>query len=217
VASLPPVGKALAGPWRWITLAGAAVLCLLLAGLGGWTWWGSYQSRGQAELDLALARLRPLEQPQPTPEARAEAIKALQSIVERYPRLRALPQAAYQLGNLHYEAKNFEEARRAYQLALDKGASEPLGTFCRLGIGYAWEGQGEYARALAAFQDALQRIPKDFLREDALLSIARAHELLKQPDQAREAYQRVLKEFPQSRKSADIRARLASLESRPKP
>lgn len=200
-------------PWQWILLSGASIACLLLLSLGGWAWWSFYQSRGLAELDLATLRIRGAQGLQAPAEVRADAIKALQSLIERYPWLNALPQAAYQLGNLHYQAKAFDDARKVYQLALAKGARGTLATLCRLGIGYTWEAQGDYAKALATYEAALQGLTaQDFLSEELLMNVARSHQLLGQHERAREVYHRLLKDLPQSRRVEDIRARLASLE-----
>ena len=205
-------------PWHWILLSGAAVTCLLLLALGGWAWWSSYQSRGLAELELATLRSREAQGAQASAERRAEAIKALQLVIDRYPRLTALPHAAYQLGNLRYEAKAFNGAREAYQLALAKGARGIVATLCRMGIGYTWEAQGDHANALAAFEAALQGLAaQDFLYEELLMNVARAHELLGQHNRAREAYHRLLKDLPQTRRAEDIRSRLASLEGPTRP
>jgi len=196
---------------RRIIVGGAVIACLALLPLAGWGWWNLYQSRGLAELDLASLRARALG-PNPSAAAQAEAIKGLESVIERYPWLTALPEAAYQLGNLHYQANAFDRARAAYELALAKGGRGTLATLCRIGIGYAWEAQGDHAKALAAFEAALQgRTAQDFLYEELLLNVARSHELLGQRDRARELYQRLLKELPNSGRAEDIRSRLARL------
>lgn len=214
----PSIGRNVDDAWRWIFLGGVGALFVLVVTVGGWTWWTSYRSRGLDELELATLRVRAVRDRSAPAQARAEAAKALQALIDRYPRLKAVPQAAYQLGNLHYQNKAFEEARRAYQLALDRGATGALATLCHLGIAYAWEAQGEYARALGAFEAAGKGLaPQDFLYEEALLGVARSHELLKEPERAREAYQRLLKDVPQSRRAEEVRARLASLAAAPRP
>ncbi|MBI4609587.1 MAG: tetratricopeptide repeat protein [Candidatus Rokubacteria bacterium] len=206
------------GARRWILWSVVALGCLLLVALGGRAWWGFSQSRGVAELDLVLLRVRGAQGSPAPAEARADAIKALESVIQRYPRLKTLAQAVYQLGNLHYQAGSFGEARKAYELALARGARGSLATLCRLGIGYTWEVQGDHAKALAAFEAGLQGLtPQEFLYEEFLLGVARAQQLLGQRDRAREAYQRLLKELPQSRRAEDVRARLASLEGPARP
>ncbi len=201
------------GPWRWVLVGGAVLTGVLLLVLASWAWWNSYQSRGLTELELATLRVRVAQGPQAPAQTRAEAIKALQSVVDRYPRLTALPLAAYQLGNLHYQAKAFDEARKAYQRCLSKGARGSFAALCRLGLGYAWEAQGEYAKALAAFEGALKGpTPQDFLYAELRMSVARSYELLGQSDRAREVYRHLLTELPESRRAEEIRGRLAGLE-----
>ncbi len=201
------------GPWQWVLLSGAVLTGVLLLVLASWAWWNSYQSRGLTELELATPRVRVAQGPQASAETRAEAIKALQSVIERYPRLTALPRAAYQLGNLHYQAKAFDEARKAYQRCLSKGARGTFAALCRLGLGYAWEAQGEYAKALTAFEGALKGLtPQDFLYAELLMNVARSYALLGQSDRAREVYTRLLKELPQGRRGEEIREHLARLE-----
>jgi tetratricopeptide (TPR) repeat protein len=140
----------------------------------------------------------------------------LEEAIARYPSNRSVPQAAYHLGNLRYDAHAYEAARGAYTLALAKGASGSLTHLCRLGVGYAWEGQGNYGNALAAYQEALLHLgPTDFLYEEVLMAVARAAELTGKLDQALESYRRILREVPQTRRADDIRWRLASLEKLP--
>lgn len=200
------------GPWHWILGSGVAIACLLLLSLGAWAWWSSYQSRGLAELELATLRLGAALTPQAPAEARTEAIKALEGVIERYPWLTQLPHAAYQLGNLRYQAKDFDGARKAWELALQKGTRGTLATLSRLGIGYALEAQGNHANALTAFEAARRGLTaQDFLYEEVLMSLARAHELLGQRDRAREIYSALLRDRPRGFSVEDIRARLARL------
>lgn len=206
------------GPWRLVLFGGAAIACVFLLALGGWAWWSSYQSRGLAALELATIRVQKAQSSQASTETRADAIQALQSVIKRYPWLTALPQAAYQLGDLQYQAKAFDAARESHQLALAKGARGSLATLCQLGIGYTWEAQGNYANALAAFEAALRRLSAhDFLYEELLMDVARTHELLGQRDRAREAYHRLLKDLPKSRRAEEVRWRLASIASPARP
>lgn len=200
--------------WKWVLVSGTTITVVLLLVLGGWFWWSAYQSRGMVELERASGQARAAIRPQASAEARTEAIKALRAVIERYPRLTALPQAAHQLGNLHYQAKAFDEARKAYELCLARGPRGALGTLCRLGVGYAWEGgQGNPAKALAAYEGALQGLkPNDFLYDELSLGVARAYELLGQPAKARETYARLLKELPQGFRREEVSVRLASLE-----
>ncbi|MFQ5829221.1 MAG: tetratricopeptide repeat protein [Candidatus Methylomirabilia bacterium] len=204
------------GPWQWVLASGALLLLVILVGVGAWGWRSSYHTRGRAELALATHRTQNALGPEGTAESRRAAIAALQAVIERYPRLGVLPQAAYQLGNVHYEAQEYEQAREAYQLALDKGAEGSLATLTRLGIAYSWEAQGEPSNALGAFQTSLEGLsPDDFLYEELMLGVARSHELLGERGRAMDTYRRLLKERPQSSRAREIRVLVASLTEAP--
>ena len=206
------------GPWRWVLVAGVALLILLGVGFGAWSWYTAAQSHGLEAVAEAGALAQEALAPQASPPEREAAIRKLEEVIARYPSNRLVPEAAYHLGNLRYQAKAYEGARGAYTLALAKGAGSTLAPLCRLGIGYTWEAEGKNGEALAAYRDALTRLgSSDFLYEETLISLARGEELSGKLVEARETYRRVLREFPQTRRADDIRGRLASIESRARP
>ena len=204
-----------AGAWRWVLVAGVALLVLLGVGFGAWSWYTVAQSRGLEAVAEAGALAQDALAPQGTAAQRDAALKKLEEVIARYPSNRLVPEAAYHLGNLRYQAKAYEAARGAYTLALAKGAGSTLAPLCRLGIGYTWEAEGKYGEALAAYREALTRLQStDFLYEETLMGLARVEELSGKLVEARETYRRILRELPQTRRVDDIRGRLASLESR---
>ncbi len=203
---------------RWVRLGlqAAAVLAVLaLVAAGAWAWYRSQESRGLAALAEATALVQQAEGPDAPPEARDRAAKALEVVIAEYPRLSALPQAAYQLGNIKYAAGQYSAARGAYELALAKGASGSLRALAGIGIGYTWEAEKNYANAAQAYERVGKTLgPKDFLYEEALMADARAQELAGKPAVALEMYQRLLREAPDSRHAEDLRNRVAGLRSR---
>ncbi|MBI3031344.1 MAG: tetratricopeptide repeat protein [Candidatus Rokubacteria bacterium] len=205
-------------PWRWVLVGGVALLVLLGVGFGAWSWYRAAQARGLEAVTEAGALARDALAPQGTAAQRDAAIRKLEEVIARYPSNRLVPEAAYHLGNLRYQAGAYEAARGAYTLALAKGAGRTLAPLCGLGIGYTWEAEGKYGEALAAYRDALTRLQStDFLYEETLMGLARAEELSGKLVEAREIYRRILRELPQTRRADDIRGRLASLESRARP
>lgn len=194
---------------------GITLVAVVLLALGGWYWYESRESRGHLALADALNLAFQAQGPGASAEAREKAIQALQSVMSDYPRLSALPQAAYQLGNLRYRAGEYGAARGAYEVALAKGATGTVRTLSALGIGYTWEAERAYDKALAAYEAAARNVgPADFLYEESLLDVARAQELGGKPSAALETYRRILKDVPAGRRSDEVRSLLAKLESR---
>jgi len=202
---------------RWGLLAGGALLVLALVGFGGWTWYQSQQGQGAAALAAAVELAQKALVPGATPELRAQAAQALEAVIAQHPRYAGLPEAAYRLGNVRYDAREYAAARGAYQVALAKGATGAIRLLAASGIGYTWEAEKDYAKAQTAFEAALAGLgPKDFLYEGLLLDIARTQEFGGRRDTALETYRRLLKDVPDSRRADDIRTRIASLQSTPK-
>jgi tetratricopeptide (TPR) repeat protein len=188
------------------------VVALALVATAGWLWLRSEEVRGQAALAAAAEAVQQGEGPLATPEARQKAIGMLQAVLSQHGRSAAAAQAAYQLGNLQYQAGQYAAARAAYEVALAKGASASLRTLSASGIGYTWEAEKNYANAVTAYQTAAQGLgPKQFFFEEGLLDLARAQALAGRPAEARATYERVLKDAPETRRADDIRGRIAAL------
>ena len=198
--------------WRWIAIGSGTLLVAVLLGAGGWYWWSRAQ---EASLD-AFSRAAQLYR-EVTAEGKLEksgdARRVLEEFLAQHSRSRATPLAAYYLGNLHYRAQAFAEARAAYQQALQRGAKGDLALLSRAGIAYSWESEGQYANARRAYEETLAQLtPKHFLYEELVLAQARMQELQKDLPLALDTYRRLLKERPESRRADEIRSRIAMLE-----
>lgn len=191
---------------------GGVVAAVAILGLAGWLWLRSEEARGQAALAATVDLVLQAEGPQATADARQRAIAALQLVLTQHGRTSAAAQAAYQLGNLQYQAGDHGAARAAYEIALAKGATGSVRTLAASGIGYTWEAQQNYPNAVAAYAALTREAgPKQFFFEEALLDLARAQALAGKPAEARATYERLLKDVPDSRRAPDVRARIAEL------
>jgi tetratricopeptide (TPR) repeat protein len=203
---------------RWMRFglqALAGVLVVVVAAAGAWAWYRSQESRGLAALMEATTLAQQAEGTQATLQARAKAIAALDTVIAQHPRLSAIPQASYQLGNLKYADGQYAQARAAYEFSIAKSSPGTIRTLAALGVGYTWEVEKNYANAALAYEAVVKGLgAKDFLYEEALMADARAQELSGKPDIALEIYQRLLRDLPDNRHAEDLRTRVASLRSR---
>ena len=194
---------------------GAGVVVVVLIAVGAWAWYRSQESRGEVALAAVTALVQQAAGPEATPDARAKAIAGLEAMLRDHPRFSGAGQVAYQLGNLRYATGAYAQARGAYEVALAKGGPAFLRALSALGIGYTWEAEKNYADAATAYEAALKAMPpKTFLYEDALMALARVQDLGGKASAAVETYQRLLKEVPDTRRSDDLKTRLATLKSR---
>lgn len=191
---------------------GGGLVALALVATAAWLWLRHEDARGQAALAAIAETVQQGAGPQATAEARQKAIAALQAVLADHGRSAAAVQAAYQLGNLQYEAGGYAAARAAYEIALAKGARASLRTLSANSVGYTWEAEKNYAKALDAYEATARGLgPGQFFFEEALLDLARAQALAGRPAEARATYERVLKEVPETRRAEEIRGRLAAL------
>ena len=198
---------------RTVALAIAAVLVLGVLAAGGWLWYAAGQRRAMA----AYAEALPGAYAAPAaPAARAAAIRALETVLGQYPSAAPAAEAAYQLGNLRYDDRQYAAARAAYEIALAKRPPPTIRALASLAIGRTWEAERNYPKTIAAHQAALARLgPRDFLYEEVLVALARAQELSGRRDDAIGSYRKMLKDLPESRRGDEVRSRLARLGASP--
>jgi len=197
---------------RTLVIAVAVVIVVALAALGGWAWYDASHRRTSVAYAEVMARAQAADAPDTPAEAKAAAAVELEQLLARYPSARSMPQAAYELGNLRFAARNYAGARGAYELALQPGAPGMIRTLARAGIARGWEAERDFAKAADAYGALVKELdPKSFAYEDALIDYARTLELAGKKAEAVAAYQKVLKDVPNARRADDIRTRLASL------
>jgi tetratricopeptide (TPR) repeat protein len=197
---------------RTLTIAGVAVLGLVIIVGAVWYWQSSQQHSAGAAYAIAIAQAGAARSPQAVPEARAAAARGLETALQAYPSAAPAAHAAYELANLRYMDRQYGSARSAYEVAAAKAGSGTLRTVARLGVGYTWEAEKDFPKAADAFQSVLSRLkPADAFYEETLFDLARTQELAGKNNDAARSYQRLLKEVPKTRRADEVRARLARL------
>ncbi len=197
--------------WRVLTAIGVTLVVLGAAGLGGWLWFSARQQRALESFAEAMVKVQRSQAQGAPAEAKLGAIRELEASLQQQPPAAALAQATYELGNLKYVEGQYPGSRTAYELAAAT-KSPTLSRLAQVNVGYTWEAQKDYAKAIEAFQKAVAPLkPGDFLYDEILVDLGRVQEMAGQKDAAIKTYRRVL-DNPKTRRSDDIRARLATLE-----
>ena len=197
---------------RTLVAVGIAVVLLAAASFGGWYWYDMQQRRIGAAYAEVMTRAYAAQTPQATNDTRARVAHDLEELIARHPSGPSAAEAAYELGNLRYAAQQYAAARSAYELAIARGASPTVRTLARVSVGYTWEAERNFPKAVDAYQTVARDLgAKDFLYEQTLLDLARAQELAGRPADAITTYQRLLKDLPAARRADDVRARLVAL------
>jgi len=197
--------------WRVLAAAGAGIVVLGGAVFGGWLWFSARQQRALESFAEAMVTAQRSQAQGASPAAKIGAIQELEATLGQQPPAAALAQVTYVLGNLKYSEGQYPGSRSAYELAA-AGKSPTLSRLAQVNLGYTWEAQKDYAKAIEAFERAVAPLkPGDFLYDELLVNLARVQELAGQKEAAIKTYRRVL-ENPKTRRSDDIRARLATLE-----
>jgi len=197
---------------RTLIAVAVGVVLLAVAAFGGWYWYDVQQRRVGAAYAEVMTRAYAAQTPQVTGDARARVAHDLEELIARHPSGRSAAEAAYELGNLRYASQQYAGARSAYELTIARGASPTVRTLARVSVGYTWEAERNFQKAVDAYQTVARDLgPKDFLYEQTLLDLARAQELAGRATDAIGTYQRLLKDVPAARRADEVRARLVAL------
>jgi tetratricopeptide (TPR) repeat protein len=201
---------------RVLVIAGVVTVVVLAGAAGGWYWYDSQQRRIAGMYAEVMTRVYAAQSPQSPADARAQAQKELEQLLTQHPSAAPVAEAAYELGNLRYAARQWAPARSAYEIALARGRSATVRTLARTSIGYTWEAEQNWGKAIDAY-GALARdlAPRDFLFDDVQFALARAQELGGKPADAVATYQRLLKDEPNGLRSEEAKQQLLRLGGTP--
>jgi tetratricopeptide (TPR) repeat protein len=197
---------------RVLVLSAVVVVVVLAAAAGGWYWYDSQQRRVAARFAEVMTRVYAAQSPQVPAEARARAQQEIEQLLTQYPSAPPVAEAAYELGNLRYAARQWAPARSAYEIALVRGRSATVRTLARTSIGYTWEAERDWGKAIDAYGRLARDLsPKDFLYDDVQFALARAQELGGKPADAVATYERLLKAEPKGVRIEEAKQQLMRL------
>ncbi len=104
---------------------------------------------------------------------------------------------AYEEALSQFYAKRYSEAIAQFNTLIAQFPDHSLASNCVYWTGESYFGSGNYREAADAFNRVLS-YPRSLKKDDALLMLGRAHMQLNQREEARQAFDRLIKEFPTS-------------------
>jgi tetratricopeptide (TPR) repeat protein len=209
-------------------LVAGVVAVLLLAAVGYWAWHTRNETRGQVLLTQALTIVQsPVDAPKPdasgkivqaagsypTITARAEAgLAKFTEVASSYPSTKAGIAARYYAAAALAMLGRPQEAATRYQEVIDKaGARDFYGRMAQMGLIETLVQAKQYDQAIAKGQ-ALANSNDDALPRDAvLMELGRAYAAAGKKNDAKQTFDKVVTEFPDSAFSAEAKTMIASL------
>src|SRR5262250_1667230 len=104
--TLPPLP-----PPRVLVIAGLVTVAVLAAAAGGWYWYDAQQRRVAGIYAGVMTRVYAAQSPDASADARARAQQDLEQLLTQHPSATPVGEAAYELGNLRYAARQWAPAR----------------------------------------------------------------------------------------------------------
>jgi TolA-binding protein len=208
-------------------VAAILVVAVALGSVGGFVWWRSARNASANDsLATALAIYEapvvpiaapapgsPAPVPQPgtysTEEAKLQAaLPKFLETADRYPSADAGVAARYHAAAILAQLGRFADAEQRYNEVVQRAGNRIYARTARLGIADTQVAQGKYDSAIAIYTDLSRDTASQIPVDSVLMQLGRACARAGRKDEARSAYERIVKEFPQSLYLSDARREL---------
>jgi tetratricopeptide (TPR) repeat protein len=133
-------------------------------------------------------------------------------VITKFPRTSSGRFSLLYKGNVYLKGGEFDEAIKAYTAFLDKSGKERLYRyFAWEGLGHAYEGKKDYAKALEAYQKIVE-LGEGYQLAEANLNIGYCYEKLGKSKEALESFKAFLNSNPKSSLSNVVLRKVSLLE-----
>jgi tetratricopeptide (TPR) repeat protein len=217
--------EALEGNRQQVQYAVIAVVVILAGTLGYFAWRGSVQGRAGTMLadaeSVATARVGPPPAPGtpssglsfPTEREKLQAAVAKYKLVaDQYPSTDAGLFARYRQASLEVALGNAKEAVGLYQQVIDRAGDKLYGQMARLGQAEAQARSGQFENAIATLSALSQQKDGPLPVDGILLHLGQTYREAGKSTDAQQAFDRLIKEFPDSPFAPDARRELDTLK-----
>jgi tetratricopeptide (TPR) repeat protein len=213
---------------RTFTVAGAIIIGLALAAGGYWAWHTRMETRAQVMLGEALTTIQSPVEPAkpdatgkvaqtpgtyPTINARAEAaLQKFTQVANEYPSTQAGIAARYYAASALSLLGRASDAAARYQEVVDRaGTKNFYGRMAQLGIVEAHVQAKQYDQAIAKAQTLANANDDSLPRDAMLMELGRAYAAAGKKAEAKQTFDKVLAEFPESPFVDEAKALLTTL------
>ena len=121
-----------------------------------------------------------------------------------------IPMAAYEEALGAFKSKKYDDAAASFQKMLDDKVPDEIADNCHYWIGESDFGKKKYSDAMAEF-DAVLKYRRSGKKGDAQFMIAQCYERTGQKAKAKEAFEKVVKDYPTNAHVKKAKARWAKL------
>lgn len=168
-----------------------------------------WQSIWKINNDLAMSAQRGKEEKDRT-AALTTAADAYKYLQENTSSSDATPWILFQMGNIYYNLKNYDEAIRAYNDFLNKCSGHLLVPVVKQSLGYAYEEKGLFPEAIRQFEEASSESAGLFAAQKGW-DAGRCYEKLGQTNDAIRSYTRAIEFSPNSNWATLSQYRLSAI------
>lgn len=155
------------------------------------------ENRAAMMLGKAISKYNAIKKDESSFIAYEDVKKDFKNITDKYGSTGAGKAALMQYADVCYLTKNYDEAIKIYNQALDALGKTEFRTMILSGLAYSYEGKEDYAQAAKYFEMIVSG-DTAVAKDQALFNLGRMYGKLGKPEQEKEAFGRLVTEFPDS-------------------
>jgi outer membrane protein assembly factor BamD (BamD/ComL family) len=184
---------------RAFSYVGMGIVVAALIYLGINTFMGYMNKKGQAAYNEAYYTLSKSMSPNMDAENLQEPLESFQRVVDKYGLSKASRLAFPEMAYLKFLDKKYDEAIPLYEEFLGKASHDdiPYQSLARMALAACYEAKGEFRQAIEILIQ-VNGVSDGFLKEQAMLSLARVYRLTDQLDKSKEILEQFIEKFTTS-------------------
>lgn len=182
---------------KQIVAAVGAVAAVAIVITGVFYYKSQTENRAAMMFGQAIEKFNAIKKDESSFIAYEDVKKDFKNIVEKYGSTDVGKAALMQYADVLYQTKNYDEAIKAYNQALDAMGHTTFKSMILSGLAYSYEGKKDYEQA-AKYYAMVASDDSAMMKDQALFNLGRMYEKLGKTKQEKEAMNRLVSEYPDS-------------------